>query len=87
MTKKLLIGRTKMLFAHYNVNKQWLLHNHITITVTVTVTSTINLGRCEVLGLFHEQGHPFDRQYNLGLYQAQLSKMLGVQTYSFPLEI
>ena len=28
LTKKLLIGRTKILFADYNVNKQWVLHNH-----------------------------------------------------------
>ena len=48
LTKKLLTGRTKILFADYNVNKQWC---YITITVTVTVNkyhSGIGIGICSV---------------------------------------
>ena len=41
LTKKLLIGRTKILFAHCNINKQWWYLLMISCTGTITVASSL----------------------------------------------
>ena len=56
LTKKLLIGRTKVLFAHYNVYKQWVLHSHHRDGHCQQVPSLIVLGDGGHRGMVNTNG-------------------------------